>query len=89
MSPTPVCHFDRLQNNYVSWQPSHNLPSEIQENHAQHHGTGEQRGYFHDGRGKKIQNSVKFHCSCFAANPRDKRKPRKFEKWFIHIVPVE
>lgn len=45
MSPTPVCHFDRLQNNYVSWQPSHNLPSEIQENHAQHHGTGEQRGY--------------------------------------------
>lgn len=41
MSLMPVCHFDRLQNNYVSRQSSHNLPSEIQENHAQQHYTGE------------------------------------------------
>lgn len=59
MSPMPVCHFDRLQNNYVSRKPSHNLPSEIQENHAQQHGTGGniclEIYHFQVVRGKKNQ----------------------------------
>lgn len=43
MSPMPVRQFDRLGHNYVSLQPSHNLPSESQENYTKEHGAGEQK----------------------------------------------
>lgn len=43
MSPMPVCQFDRLRNNYVSLQPSHNLPAESQENYTKEHGASEQQ----------------------------------------------
>lgn len=43
MSPMPVRQFDRLQNNYVSLQPSHNLLPEIQENYTEEHVAREQQ----------------------------------------------
>lgn len=77
MSPMPVYHFDRLQNNYVSRKPSHNLPSEIQENHAQQHGTGEniflEIYHLQVVRRKKKSNNV-VHAT-FADSLRNKGKP--------------
>lgn len=78
----------------MSSQPSHSLASEIQEKHARQHGTHwYTRGceyiiFIMGAEKKKVSNNV-VHAN-FTTNKETRGNLSGiFEKWLIHIVPVE